>query len=87
MRIKPAVATINQKSELSLSLLLRYIFTQKAIAGPTIKEMVRNIEPASGPKTSLPPQKNLWKKKKKAEAESVKSRKLFIASECPITRQ
>jgi len=39
-------------------LALRYILTQNAIAGAAIRNVVRNKEATSGPKTSLPPQRN-----------------------------
>jgi hypothetical protein len=31
---------------------------QNAVAGPPIKNVVKNRDPASGPKTALPPQRN-----------------------------
>jgi len=56
----PTITTGNQNSSVwsSFFLISRYIFTQNAIAGAAIRNVVRNREATSGPNISLPPHRN-----------------------------
>lgn len=44
---------------LSCCLVINNIFIQNAMVGPTISNVDKNKEATSGPKTNLPPKKNL----------------------------
>jgi len=85
VRTPPTTTTGNQNSweRSSFFLIRRYNFTQNAIAGAAIRNVVRNREATSGPNITLPPQKNFWKKSNKEEL--VKYNMLVIAARYPIT--
>lgn len=59
----PIASTVYQEETFLPSLIrflmVEYILIQKEIAGPAIKTVDSNKDATSGPKTSLPPQKNL----------------------------
>lgn len=65
VKTEPTIITGYQWSWSMAFLVLRYAFTQNVIAGMTIRKVLTCKLDASAPNTSLPPQKDFWKKSNK----------------------